>query len=133
YDFTSPRTVYNTSSQCIPEGGGQSGFSVQVTRTVKKGGEVVEQRTYTHAYSPWNRVVCGPPPSDDEDDDSDDDCPPPVANGGGAGQRRCRGAGGGGPCLPSTMSSAGPATGPRRVLTSTPSASTRVSSPSASE
>ncbi|WP_022918457.1 VanW family protein [Ruania albidiflava] len=68
YDFTSPRTVYNTSPQCIPEGGGESGFTVQVTRTVKKGGEVVEQRTYTHAYSPWNRVVCGSPPSDNDDD-----------------------------------------------------------------
>lgn len=73
YDFTSPRTVYNTSSQCIPEGGGESGFSVQVTRTVKKDGEIVDQRTYTHAYSPWNRVVCGSPPSDDDDDSSDDE------------------------------------------------------------
>ena len=70
YDFTSPRTVYNTSPSCTPEGGGQSGFSVQVTRTVKKGDEVVEQRTYTHTYSAWNRVVCGSPPSDDDDDDS---------------------------------------------------------------
>ena len=68
YNYTSPRTIYNTASQCIPESGGQSGFSVQVTRTVKKGDEVVEQRTYTHTYSPWNRVVCGSPPSDDDDD-----------------------------------------------------------------
>lgn len=72
YDFTSPRTVYNTSSSCTPEGGGDSGFSVQVTRRVTKGNEVIEERTYTHAYSAWNRVVCGAPPSDD-DEDSDDD------------------------------------------------------------
>src|SRR5699024_4901885 len=56
-----------------------------------------------------------------------------FANGGGAGQRRGGGAGGGGACWPSTMSSAGPATGPRRVLTATPSAATGVSSPGASE
>lgn len=72
YDFTSPRTVYNTSPSCTPEGGGESGFSVQVTRTVRKGEEVVEQRTYTHTYSAWNRVVCGAPPSDDDDDDGGD-------------------------------------------------------------
>lgn len=72
YDFTSPRTVYNTAPSCTPEGGGQSGFSVQVTRTVRKGDEVVEQRTYTHAYSAWNRVVCGSPPSDDDEDDGGD-------------------------------------------------------------
>lgn len=71
YNFSSPRTVYNTSPSCTPEGGGQSGFSVQVTRTVKKGDEVVEERTYTHTYSAWNRVVCGSPPSDDDDDDED--------------------------------------------------------------
>ncbi len=73
YNFTSPRTVYNTSPSCTPEGGGQSGFSVQVTRTVRKGNEVVEQRTYTHAYSAWNRVICGAPPSDDDDEDDSDD------------------------------------------------------------
>lgn len=65
YNFTEPRTVYNESPDCTAESGGQSGFTVQVTRTVKKGGETVSQRTYTHSYDPWNHVVCGSPPSND--------------------------------------------------------------------
>lgn len=63
YGFTSPRTIYNTSSSCTPESGGQQGFSVNVTRTVSAGGSLVEERTYSTTYQPWNRVVCGPEPA----------------------------------------------------------------------
>ncbi|MGC0144662.1 VanW family protein [Pseudactinotalea sp. Z1732] len=73
YNITSPQTVYNQDPRCEPESGGQSGFTVQVTRTVSAGGEVHEQRTYTHTYRPWNRVVCGEPPSASDDDDDDDE------------------------------------------------------------
>ncbi|MBZ2196525.1 VanW family protein [Occultella gossypii] len=69
YAFTSPQTVYNTSANCIPERGGSNGFSVDVTRTVTRDGEVVTDDTYSHRYSAWNRVVCGPAPSGDDADD----------------------------------------------------------------
>jgi vancomycin resistance protein YoaR len=62
YNITRPTTVYNTSDDCTPESGGSPGFTVQVTRTVSRAGEVVENRTLTTRYQPWNRVVCGPPP-----------------------------------------------------------------------
>ncbi len=65
YNFTQPTTVYNTSAGCVPESGGKNGFTVQVTRTRSKAGEVVDRHTYTTRYQPWNRVVCGPPPAAD--------------------------------------------------------------------
>lgn len=75
YNITSPQTVYNQNPRCQPESGGQSGFSVQYTRTVSAGGAVQDEQTYTHTYRPWNRVVCGPPPSasDDSGDNGDAD------------------------------------------------------------
>lgn len=72
YNITQPQTLYNEGPRCEPESGGQSGFSVDVTRTVSAGGEVHEQRSYTHTYRPWNRVVCGAPPSSSSSDDDDD-------------------------------------------------------------
>lgn len=72
YNFTDPRTVYNEAGECTAEAGGKSGFSVQVTRTVKQDGDVVDQHTYTHSYDPWNHVVCGSPPSSDDDSGSED-------------------------------------------------------------
>ena len=62
-NITSPQTVYNTSTRCEPESGGQNGFTVQVTRTRSQNGSVVDSKTYTTTYKPWNRVICGPAPS----------------------------------------------------------------------
>lgn len=77
-NFTSPRTVYNTSSRCTPERGGQPGFTVSVQRIVSKDGVRNDKysRSYTHTYQPWNNVVCGekpkpqptPPPAEDNSD-----------------------------------------------------------------
>ncbi len=74
YNITSPRTIYNERDECTPESAGPSGFTIDINRTVARGGEVNEQYSggYSWTYSPWNRIVCGPPPSED-DDDSDDD------------------------------------------------------------
>lgn len=64
YALRSPSTVYNTRADCTPEGGGQGGFSVDVTRVVTRlDGTPVEDRTYSTTYVPWNRVICGPDPS----------------------------------------------------------------------
>lgn len=62
YNFRAPTTVYNTSSTCTPESGGQSGFTVQVTRTRSMEGQAPETQTWTTTYQPWNRVVCSAPP-----------------------------------------------------------------------
>ncbi|SEE97285.1 VanW family protein [Ruania alba] len=70
YNFTSPQTVYNPDPECHAEAGGQQGFTVDVTRTVSRGGEVVEHDAYSHTYSPWNRVICGEEPSDEPSEDA---------------------------------------------------------------
>lgn len=62
YNFTAPRTIYNTSSSCTPESGGQSGFTIQVTRTRTREGQEPEKQTWTTTYQPWNRIVCGAAP-----------------------------------------------------------------------
>ncbi len=62
YNITAPRTVYNTSADCTPESGGQSGFTVQVTRTRTRAGEAPETQKWTTTYQPWNRIVCGAAP-----------------------------------------------------------------------
>ncbi|MFC7404987.1 VanW family protein [Georgenia alba] len=66
YDVVEPQTVYNPSPECIPESGGQSGFSVTVTRQRSRDGGPVDEQTWNWTYSPWNHVVCGSPPSDEE-------------------------------------------------------------------
>ncbi|UFU02286.1 VanW family protein [Ruania suaedae] len=72
YNFTEPQTLYNPDPQCHPEPGGQQGFSVSVSRTVTRGGDMVEDDSYSWTYSPWNRVVCGEEPRDEPDDDDED-------------------------------------------------------------
>jgi vancomycin resistance protein YoaR len=62
YNITAPRTVYNTSANCTPESGGQSGFTVKVTRTRERAGQAPETQTWTTTYQPWNRIVCGAAP-----------------------------------------------------------------------
>ena len=62
YNITAPRTVYNTSADCTPESGGQSGFTVKVTRTRERAGQAPETQTWTTTYQPWNRIVCGAAP-----------------------------------------------------------------------
>lgn len=62
YNITRPRTIYNTSANCTPESGGQSGFTVQVTRTRTREGQEPESQTWTTTYQPWNQIVCGEAP-----------------------------------------------------------------------
>ncbi|UFU07495.1 VanW family protein [Ruania halotolerans] len=73
YNFTQPQTLYNPDPQCHAEPGGQQGFTVDVSRTVSKGGDVVENDAYSWTYAPWNRVICGEEPSDDDEDSGDDE------------------------------------------------------------
>lgn len=63
YNIRQPTTVYNTSAQCTPESGGSAGFSINVTRTRAKDGQVVDRETLSTTYQPWNRVVCGSAPT----------------------------------------------------------------------
>ncbi|WP_159619999.1 VanW family protein [Ruania rhizosphaerae] len=73
YNFTQPQTLYNPDPQCHAEPGGQQGFSVTVSRTVTRDGDVVEDDSYSHTYSPWNRVICGEEPTEEPDEDSSED------------------------------------------------------------
>jgi hypothetical protein len=75
YNITAPRTNYNERDECTAESAGPSGFTIDINRTVARGGEVNEQYSggYSWTYSPWNRIVCGPPPSEDDEDDEDDE------------------------------------------------------------
>ena len=64
YNLRSGSTIYNTRAGCIPESGGQGGFTVDVHRTVTRlDGTPVEDKTLSWTYSPWNRVICGPDPA----------------------------------------------------------------------
>lgn len=63
YNITQPRTVYNTDSDCVPESGGQVGFSVDVTRWRYLDGALHDEEDWSWTYQPWNRVVCGGAPA----------------------------------------------------------------------
>ncbi|GHD01608.1 VanW family protein [Zhihengliuella salsuginis] len=66
YNLTDPETKYNEDEQCVPESGGQKGFTVDVTRTRTSAAETLPKETLTWTYAPWHKVVCGPPPGDDD-------------------------------------------------------------------
>nr|WP_246211730.1 VanW family protein [Phytoactinopolyspora alkaliphila] len=64
-NFTSPRTIYDTSSDCTPQGGSQ-GFSITSYRKAwTPDGELVKDEADPWTYNPNHRVVCGPDPDDD--------------------------------------------------------------------
>ncbi|NDL59768.1 VanW family protein [Phytoactinopolyspora mesophila] len=64
-NFTSPQTIYDTSSNCSAQGGSQ-GFTVTAYRQVRTlDGELVKDEANPWTYNPNHRVVCGPDPDDD--------------------------------------------------------------------
>lgn len=62
YNITQPQTVYNTDPECLPESGGQVGFTVTVTRWRYLEGALHDKESWTWTYAPWNNVVCGEAP-----------------------------------------------------------------------
>lgn len=62
FDVRKPRTVYNAGEKCVPEAGGQEGFSVTVTRDRKSATRTLPRETLRWTYQPWNKVVCGEKP-----------------------------------------------------------------------
>ncbi|GER22052.1 vanomycin resistance protein VanB [Zafaria cholistanensis] len=64
YNLTNPTTVYNTAEDCVPESGGQKGFTVTVTRSRSSAAQTLPAETLRWTYRPWNKVVCGPEPKD---------------------------------------------------------------------
>ncbi|MHB1063055.1 MAG: VanW family protein [Georgenia sp.] len=63
YDITQPDTKYNPREDCVAESGGQSGFTVTVTRQRVRAGSPAETEDWTWTYQPWHHIVCGEPPS----------------------------------------------------------------------
>jgi vancomycin resistance protein YoaR len=62
-DFTSPRTIYDTSSTCSPQSGGE-GFSITSYRKVwDPAGKLVKDESDPWTYNPNHRVVCGSDPN----------------------------------------------------------------------
>ncbi len=57
-----PTTVYSQSATCEAQSSGNPGFTVTVTRTVSRDGEVHSDESWTVRYKPQNAVVCGPAP-----------------------------------------------------------------------
>ncbi|RZU61250.1 VanW family protein [Zhihengliuella halotolerans] len=66
YNLTDPETKYNEADECVPESGGEKGFTVNNTRTRTSASETLPKETLTWTYAPWHKVVCGPPPGDDD-------------------------------------------------------------------
>lgn len=63
YDFTSPRTIYDTSEECLAQGGSQ-GFSITSYRKVwTLDGTLVKDEQDPWTYNPNHKVICGPEPA----------------------------------------------------------------------
>ncbi|MEE1620223.1 VanW family protein [Zafaria sp. Z1313] len=62
YNLTDPTTTYNEAENCVPESGGQKGFTVAVTRERSSAAKTLPKETLTWTYRPWNKVVCGKKP-----------------------------------------------------------------------
>ncbi|MGY5318658.1 VanW family protein [Neomicrococcus lactis] len=63
YNQTNPKTVYNSSDKCVPESGGQKGFTIDTTRTRTHGSTTLPKDRLRWTYQPWNKVVCGEDPN----------------------------------------------------------------------
>ncbi|HZK05334.1 MAG TPA: VanW family protein [Actinomycetaceae bacterium] len=57
-NLTSPSVLTSSDPNCIPESGGQNGFTVDVTRTRYLNGSQFDRTTNTWTYAPWHRVIC---------------------------------------------------------------------------
>lgn len=63
YDFTSPRTIYDTSETCKAQAGSQ-GFGITSYRKVwTLDGTLVKDEKDSWTYNPNHKVVCGPEPT----------------------------------------------------------------------
>ncbi|GAA2548545.1 vancomycin resistance protein YoaR [Neomicrococcus aestuarii] len=62
YNKTEPETVYNEAEKCVPETGGQEGFTITTTRTRTNGSASLPTDKLTWTYRPWNEVICGEDP-----------------------------------------------------------------------
>ncbi len=66
------KTVYNPDENCSPQSGTE-GFTIDVDRVFYEGDTEVERQTFTTAYSPSPRVICGEKPKPDKPDEPDVD------------------------------------------------------------
>ncbi|HLS48509.1 MAG TPA: VanW family protein [Actinomycetaceae bacterium] len=58
YNFTNPSTVRHSGPTCVANDNPSQGFTITVSRTVSLEDEVVEERSWTTTYVPWDRVIC---------------------------------------------------------------------------
>lgn len=62
YNYKDPKTVYNPAEKCVPETGGQRGFTIDTTRTRTSGSVTLPADKLSWTYQPWNEVICGEDP-----------------------------------------------------------------------
>ena len=62
WNVHAPTTVYSQSPTCTPQGAGNPGFTVKVTRKVSLDGTVESEESWTVTYRAQNKIVCGPAP-----------------------------------------------------------------------
>lgn len=63
-NYTSPRTIYDTSDNCSAQGGSQ-GFDITSYRQVfDPAGTLVKDEADAWTYNPNHRVICGPDPGE---------------------------------------------------------------------
>ncbi|WP_182173127.1 VanW family protein [Flaviflexus equikiangi] len=59
YKYVQPTTEVNTSPDCVPYAAGGPGFTVDVTRIVRREGEMIYNNSYSWTYQPVHAAVCG--------------------------------------------------------------------------
>ncbi len=64
------KTIYNPDEECSPQSGTE-GFTIDVDRVFYEGDKEVERQTFTTAYTPSPRVICGEKPKPDKPDEPD--------------------------------------------------------------
>jgi vancomycin resistance protein YoaR len=62
-NYTSPGTVYDASSSCVPQTG-VSGFDITVTRVWSRNGDVVRREELPTHYDAAPTVICAPEPTE---------------------------------------------------------------------
>lgn len=58
YAITKPGERINTASDCVPEGPGPDGFTIDIFRERWRDGAKVDEQSWKWTYQPWHRTVC---------------------------------------------------------------------------
>ncbi len=71
------KTIYNPDEECSAQSGTE-GFTIDVDRVFYEGYTEVERQTFTTAYSPSPKVICGKKPKPDKPEPDPDPTDSPT-------------------------------------------------------